>query len=82
MIRQDKIANALRALNTILVWARKMAYEKANHDDIAEVLDVAELLPMLFLRDEDMTDQFRGLIAEFAPKYNGFAWALQRFDAE
>ncbi len=82
MIRPEKHANALRALNMVLVWTRKMAYDKADHTEIARVLDIAEELPMLFLRDEDMTDYFRGVLEEFSKQYNGFAWALQRFDAE
>ena len=53
MISPDKHRSALWALNAILVAARTMAYEKADHECIADVLDVAEYLPCLMLDKVD-----------------------------
>ena len=80
MIRPEKYENALRALNAVLVWARQMAYEKASQEQLAEVLDVAEELPTLFIQKEDMTDYFRQALQGLAEKYPGFGLAVERFD--
>lgn len=82
MIRPEKYENALHALNAVLVCARQMAYEKASHEQIAEVLDVAEELPSLFLQEEDLTEYFRRALQGLAAKHQGFGLAVERFDAE
>lgn len=82
MIRPEKYENALLALNAVLVWARKMAYEKADYEQIAEVLDAAEELPTLFIRKDDMTDYFRDVLLMLASKYQGFGLAVERFDGQ
>jgi hypothetical protein len=80
MIRSDKHERALEAINAVLVYARMMAASREDYDDLVAVLDVAELLPTLFLRQEDMTDQFRSLLSESAARFPGFQSALERFD--
>lgn len=60
MIAQDTLMNALYALNAVLVQARLMALERAPHDKIAKVLDVAELLPMLIAEKDEATAPFAG----------------------
>jgi hypothetical protein len=80
MIRQDKHDRALDAINAVLVHARMMAASHAAYDDLVAVLDTAEYLPTLFLRKEDMTDHFRGMLSDFAGKYPAFQSALDRFD--
>ncbi len=80
MISADKYNNALRALNTVLVCARKMAYDKRRHEDIAAVLDAAEELPTLFLQDEDLTDYFRGVLVMLSGKHPGLGLAVETFD--
>ena len=82
MIRREKYANALVALNTLLVFARKMAYDRAAYEDIAAVLDIIEELPMLFLSSEDKTEYFRSVLEGYAGKYPGFALALSDFENE
>lgn len=82
MIRPEKQEHALKALNSVLVWARKMAYEKASHDDIADVLDTAELLPMLILRTDDTTQFYRDLLVALAAKHTGFGIAVADFDGD
>lgn len=80
MIQPEKYENALRALNAVLVAARQMAYEKRSPEHLAEVLDVAEELPTLFLQKDDMTDYFRQALQLLAEKYRGFGLAVERFD--
>jgi hypothetical protein len=82
MIQQNKTKAALLAINAVLVRARYLAYKKEPVERIAQILDVAELLPMLILRDEDMTTSFREHIAGLAQQDAGFKTALQKFDAE
>lgn len=80
MIRPENHENALRALNAVLVTARLMAYEKASHEQLAEVLDLAEELPTLFIQKDDMTDYFRQALQALAERHPGFGWAVERFD--
>ena len=80
MIQAHQQANALSAINAILVLARRLAYE-GKSADVAEVLDVAEYLPLLMLDSEDRTDAFREQLIDLAGKRSEFALALQRFDA-
>ena len=80
MIRQDKHDRALDAINAVLVHARTMAASHAAYEDLAAVLDVAEYLPTLFLRKEDMTDHFRDVLRDSATKYPAFQAGLERFD--
>lgn len=80
MIRPDKHDRALEAINAVLVHARLMAASHAAFDDLVAVLDVAEYLPTLFLRTEDMTDHFRDMLNDSAAKYAAFRAALERFD--
>jgi hypothetical protein len=80
MIAQDKMNDALYALNAVLVHARTMAFEHAAHGDLARVLDVAELLPMLIAENADATAQFRGHLEALVQMNAGFGFALERFD--
>ncbi len=80
MISPEKHDRALEAINAILVHARMMAAANASSEELVAVLDVAEYLPMLFLRKEDMTEHFRQMLADIAPKNAAFQAALERFD--
>lgn len=80
MIAPEKVANALHALNAVLVTARLMAYEREDHDKIANVLDVAEYLPMLMLEAADRTAEFRGQLEGLTAEDARFGFALERFD--
>jgi hypothetical protein len=80
MIPKDKEQNAFYALNHILIWARKMAYDGVSHREIAEVLDVAEYLPRLFADHEDQTQAFRKCLVNLTEKWPHFKVALERFD--
>lgn len=80
MIEQSKQRNALAALNSILVWARHLARE-GRSDDLVELLDVAEYLPMLMLEAKEKTAEFRLNLVELERKYPGVNGAVERFDA-
>ncbi len=82
MITNEKHDDALYALNGVLIHARILAFEQAPHQKLAEVLDIAELLPMLFLERRDATAFFRGLLEALIEIDKGFTLALQRFDGE
>jgi hypothetical protein len=82
MIRANKTKAALLAIHAVLVRARYLAYKKEPVERIARILDIAELLPMLILRDEEMTDTFREHIAGLSQLDPGFKLALQKFDSE
>jgi len=82
MIRDSHLKNALYALNGVLIRARAMAAMQAPYSDIAAVLDVAELLPMLIANNRDETDWFRRVLEGLVQTHPGFDFVLQRFDGE
>jgi hypothetical protein len=79
MIDANKQRNALAAINAVLVLARSLAHD-GKSSEVAEVLDVAEYLPMLMLEPLDRTADFREQLVGLAAKYPDFALAVQRFD--
>lgn len=80
MIADSKKRNALAAINAVLVLARSMAHEGKSRE-VAEVLDVAEYLPMLMLEPADRTEEFREQLVDLAQRYPVLTLALTRFDA-
>jgi hypothetical protein len=81
MIASAKQRGALAAINAVLVLARSLAYE-GKSTELADVLDVAEYLPMLMLESEDRTAEFREQLVGLATKRKQFALAVERFDAD
>lgn len=82
MIRSDKHDRALQAINAVLAEARFMAGTHAAYDELVAVLDVAEYLPMLFLRADDQTDHFRATLLALAAKFPRTGLAVQHFDGD
>lgn len=80
MIRKGKWHNALAALNSVLVVARAMAYERRNHEELANVLDVGEYLPLLIAGPNDETDFFRATIVGLVAIDERFNMAVEKFD--
>jgi hypothetical protein len=68
------------SLHAIFVWLRKLATDNAPYDLLAKACDVAEELPTLFARQEDLTDYFRDGLQELARIHEGFGLALEYFD--
>jgi hypothetical protein len=80
MIQAKRQANALHAINAILIVARHLAY-KGESAELAAVLDVAEYLPLLMMDSEDRTDAFREQLEGLVARRPEFSLALERFDA-
>lgn len=72
--------DAVGALNAVFVALRSLAYEKADHGLLADLLDTAEYLPLLMLDKRDRTAQFRQALTEMTRRCEYFSRALERFD--
>ncbi len=59
MIAKDKEVPAMKALQAVIIRGRAMAYEKADHSKLADLLDRAEYLAALIYGPQDMTETFR-----------------------
>ena len=79
MIRPDKLAQAVFALQGVMVAGRTMAYEGAPHERLADLLDAAEYLPWLISCATDETENFREWLEYIGENY-GCAYVLQAFD--
>lgn len=79
MIRGDKYEEALEALRLILVRAKFMAYE-AGAQDVADLLNDAELLPEHLAGDKDMTDDFREVLAGIVQIHPTCRHILEQFE--
>jgi hypothetical protein len=82
MIPNQKMNNALAALNAVLVTARQLAYDERPHQQIAEALDAAEYLPRLLVGQEDQTAAFRETLVGLTTVDAGFNFAVERFDKQ
>jgi|GEM_PF-6989823 len=78
MIRPDKYENALWALNAVLVWIRKMTYEKAGYKLLGDVLEVAEMLPHV----SSPTRRHDRFLPRVSSKTRHEGFELQRGDRE
>ena len=81
MVSGEKFSNALRSLNHVLVLVRAMAYDRADHGDIADALDIAEYLPRLLASPEDQTAEFRACLADLGNRWPDFNGAVEYFDS-
>jgi len=79
VIATDKYRGALSAINAVLVLARSLAYE-GKAAELADVLDVAEYLPLLLLEQSDRTEEFRQQLVGLAAARPKFLLAVERFD--
>jgi hypothetical protein len=79
----DKMHRALEALNAILVWLRMLASEEKSSRKMFEILDAAELLPLLLLKGEKGYQEFEVMVADLAERYpRECGLALQRFKGD
>ena len=79
MISIERQRNALRAINAVMVGARKLARD-GKAGELASALDVAEYLPLLMLDPDDRTAEFRRQLQDLAQVEPMFILALDRFD--
>jgi hypothetical protein len=79
MIAPSKAAQALYALNGVLVQLRFLALRGEDPVRIAAILDVIEMLPRLLSTPDDRTNEFEGYLRGLAESYPGFGIGLARF---
>jgi hypothetical protein len=79
MIAKNKDVAAMKALQDVIIRGRTMAYEKADHAKIADLLDTAEYLAALIYDKKDMTTVFRENLVTLAKKHK-CNMALDEFD--
>jgi hypothetical protein len=80
MIDAQKMSLALYVVHRVLVEARLMAYENADHSKIARFLDIAELLPEHLAAPKDKMADFRKLLVDLANERPHLIHLLRRFD--
>jgi hypothetical protein len=81
MIRKEKFNQAHYAPHQIFVRARFMAYTKESYDDIALLLDYAEILPRFFVSEEDETEEFRKYLHGMTTHFPQFSFIFNSFIA-
>jgi hypothetical protein len=69
MVRAEKYAQALSALQQIIIRARFLAAKEGQAPKAVGLLDAAEELPRLLADREDRTDEFAAALAAIAEKY-------------
>jgi len=80
MIVKEKYDQAIYALHLILVRARYMVLTSEPLNDIALLLDYAEMLPRFIASGEDQTNEFRSYLLELAEKFPSCRHILGKFD--
>lgn len=78
MIAASRQRGALRALSTIFTLTRNMAL--TGESGVAEILDYAELLPVMMLSEKDETQEFRRYLQEIASRYPEFQLAADKYE--
>lgn len=79
MIAPNKAANAMYALQGILIRARFLAATDKQAGWVCSLLDYAEDLTRLFVSPTDETARYRSIVSEIAARYD-CAFVLNRFD--
>ena len=82
MIKKEKYNHALYAIHQIFVRARFMAYKEKPYEDIAELLDYAEMLPRFFVSEKDETELFKQYLESIAETFPPSSYILQNFDSD
>ena len=69
MSKSKQYEKKLRAINQIIVLARCRAYKKELHETIAQLLDIAEILPVLMYSRETFQDDFVWYLQDIPLKF-------------
>lgn len=69
--------NALEALQSVIIAGRSMGYSDSNPQQIASLLDEAEYLVSLILRDEH--EEFAEQLNHIGAKFPQFAYIAQHY---
>ena len=72
----------LRAIHRVLIQARWMAYQGRDHAAIAEVLDSAELMPLLLIPGEPSDLTILELLQGLAQRFPEFQGICETYQAE
>jgi hypothetical protein len=80
MIRDEKHSDALQAIRALIIQAKVMASE-TGESPLADLLNDIELLPDYMAAEQDMTSEFRDVLAGIAEIHPCCTHALDRFDA-
>lgn len=82
MLQEHKTRAALLTIQRLLVHIRTRAYEKASHEELANLLDDAEYLPALMLEaGTDHTAAFRDYLAGMGKRHPPLSQLATVFDA-
>lgn len=79
MISDNKAAQALHALNGVLVQLRAWALKGEDYNKIASALDLVEELPRFLSSTENKTKEFENSLRELAERFPEFGIGLDRF---
>lgn len=81
MMPPERIPAALYAIHSILVKARWLTGNRADHQNLYKLFDSAEVLPSLIgRRPDDTTEEFREVLAEIGKTFPDCAGFLRNFD--
>ena len=80
MVEPGKERQALAAIQIVFIGARYQAHQRADHREIARVLDVGEYLLGLMLEPTDRTSIFRDQLVGLAERSTLFGAAVEKFD--
>ena len=81
MVDSDKLNNALSSLQAMIIKARKMSYDKDNHNTIARLLDDAEHVLNFIIAEEDTTEELKNFLGRVAKTHN-FQIIIDRFEGK
>lgn len=79
MIAEEKYKNAVYAIHLILVRAWLTAFRREPYEDIAAILDYAEILPGYLISDKDETNAFLSSLEGLAEQDAFCGGILTRF---
>ncbi|HXG66408.1 MAG TPA: hypothetical protein VNO70_15015 [Blastocatellia bacterium] len=69
MIRPEKYASALHALQQVIIRARFLASKEEHIPKVTGLLDAAEELPRLIAAADDRTEEFAASLKEISERY-------------
>lgn len=80
MIASEKVPPALYALHRILVQARWLVGEGAGKEKLYEILDHAEILPVMIGNGLDDGEGFLSMLESLAQKYTEFSGIVRDYE--
>jgi len=78
MVKEEKLYNAILAIQDLIIRARNLAYQKHPSEALTELLDEIEYLPALILEKKDRTDFFEFYLEGICTEY-GFPDVWNRY---